>query len=282
MAIDAERLRRECIYSAKATAAQLASDFADIDRAVHGWRAGRSRLIKRGVLVAAGTLISFLAGSVTDTPALAALGFFLLAGAIALFVYGVRYGGGILKQSGRLEAAKALATMLGHDSHTSALISMQLVLKTRRQLLSEAPWPDRKKGKQKFFSDAWLEAEAELLDGSTICEHISDLIRERSYVNPRGKSKTKTRVRHLVAMRLIYPDKTYGDVRTSGMKLRNDFRVPQSARVRSVQISDHDVKVKALVDRSEDLPQTISMVALGVYRILNFARKAMVAKRGVH
>jgi hypothetical protein len=282
MAIDAERLRQECIYSAKATAAQIASDFADIERAVQGWRLVRSRFLKLGGLVLAGAIISFIAGAATDTPALVAVGVLALIGSVALFIYGARYGRGILKHAGRIETAKSLATMLSHDSHPSAQISMQLALNARRRMLSEAPWPDRKKGKQKFFSDTWLEAEAELLDGSTICEHVSDLIRERSFVNPRGKSKTKTRVRHLVAMRLIYPNKTYGDVRASGAKLRNDLRVPASARVRSVQISDHDVKMKTLVDSSGDLPQTISMVALGGYRMLNLARRTMLSKGGAH
>lgn len=43
--------------------------------------------------------------------------------------------------------------------------------------------------------------------------------------------------------------------------------------VKGLRATDRDIKVKALVNRPEDLVPTGKMLALGVYRMLNLARR---------
>ena len=80
-------------------------------------------------------------------------------------------------------------------------------------------------------------------------------------------------------MRFAYPAKAYGDLTPLGAKMQKEIRLPQSASLRGLEVNDRAVKVKALVTNSDDLAQTSSMLALGVYRMLNLSRKLAERKR---
>jgi len=80
-------------------------------------------------------------------------------------------------------------------------------------------------------------------------------------------------------MRFAYPQKVYGDVTPLGARMRKEIQVPSTASVRGLEITGRIVKVKALVTQSGDLAQTSSMLALGVYRMLNLARELEARKR---
>jgi hypothetical protein len=80
-------------------------------------------------------------------------------------------------------------------------------------------------------------------------------------------------------MRFAYPAEVYGDATPLAAKMQKEIRLPASASVRGVEVTDRAVKVKALVTKGEDLAQTNSMLALGVYRILNLAREMEARKR---
>ena len=71
-------------------------------------------------------------------------------------------------------------------------------------------------GKQRLYKASWFSLETSLHDGTTFTETIDDLIRQRSFTNPRGKSKSKTRTHSLLGMRFAYPQKVYGDASPLG------------------------------------------------------------------
>ena len=80
-------------------------------------------------------------------------------------------------------------------------------------------------------------------------------------------------------MRFAYPAEVYGDPTPLGPKMQKEFHLPQSASVRGLEVNGRAVKVKALVTNSDDLAQASSMLALGVYRMLNLSRKLAARKR---
>src|SRR5262249_47544746 len=122
--------------------------------------------------------------------------------------------------------------------------------------------------------------EGELLDGTDISETVTELTRERTYKNPRNKIKTKTRNRYIAAVRLDYPKDVYGDAQPSSTSLQEQIRVPDSATNRDLRVTEKAIVIKALVDIQEDVAQTLSMLSLGAYRILNLARRSAASGAG--
>ena len=76
--------------------------------------------------------------------------------------------------------------------------------------------------------------------------------------------------RHL---RFSYPDAVYGDARPAYEALHEEIRLPGSATLRDTRVTEKAIVVKAMVMLKEDLDQTMAMLSLGVYRILNLARR---------
>jgi hypothetical protein len=273
MPIDAERMRVDGFYRAQAPLSELTGDLGDIEMACHHWLAYRTRVrwISTAVLVAG---IAIASGMVEDTALFRVLGVATIGAAIWGYVYAYRYARPVIAKQNRCGILRKVTETLRDDTHAKAPVTVRLAFAGERSLVAEQEWPVRKKGKQRLYKDAWLSVEARLLDGTGWSETITDLIRERTYVNPRGKSKKKTRVRHVVAMRFVYPADVYGNAAATGAKLKDAIKVPPSAALKAVQVADRDIKVKAIVNRTEDLTQASSMLALGVYRMLNLARKA--------
>ena len=74
----------------------------------------------------------------------------------------------------------------------------------------------------------WIALEGRLLDGTAFSESITELVRKRSFTNPRGKHKTKTRSRYLLNLRFDYPADLYGNPCLIRQQ-PEEIRVPASA-----------------------------------------------------
>jgi len=271
MAVDVNRLRRECVYEASTPIEALADDLARIESLAVEWRAARKRLFLAGVIaIAAGAI-----GLAVYYP----VGLALIAVGIFLFVRTKSSPRAVANNVGRCEFGKSVAAMLAMDTEPKTPAAIRLAFNPKRDLLSENPLPHRKNGKQRLYKASWFSVETSLHDGTTFTETIDDLVRQRSFTNPRGKSKTKTRIHSLVGMRFAYPQKVYGDVTPLGARMRKEIQVPSTASVRGMEVTGRIVKVKALVTQSGDLARTSSMLALGVYRMLNLARELEARKR---
>jgi hypothetical protein len=166
-----------------------------------------------------------------------------------------------------------LSQSLIRDVHKSAPFSAKLVLKATPTLIKEEPWAARKSGKQQFFEEEFASLEVELLDGTVLTETVEELTRKRTYRNPRGKYKSKSRSRYFVTLRLGYPSGLYGDARTANDTLHEEVRVPSSATVRELRVTEKAIVVKAMVVLRQDVVQSSEMLSLGAYRILNLARR---------
>jgi hypothetical protein len=275
MSIDIIRLQTDGVYESEITLSGLSGDMDAIARLGEEWRKTRTKLRWA-------SFIALLLGFPVLGMGPLFFGVMFIALGIGGFVYAYRYRRGVITHLQRCQMVKSVAAMLADDTDAKTAVTLKVALQSQRKLLREADWPARKNGKEKFYSEAWLTLEARLLDGTRFSESISDLVRVRTYVNPRGKSKTKTRVHHIVAMRFNYPRNVYGDLRPAGAKLKDPIHLPETAKVKGMIITDRDIKVKATVNKTEDLGKSCSMLALGVYRLLNLGRKLTVLQGGAH
>ena len=273
MAIDTEQLGKRGSYEVKAPLPSVLGDLDQIVRIIEDRQAFRKKLRRSAGLC---LVISIVAGITSATINSGILFGFVsfpaFVACIALFIYSFVYSNQMLKHRNRCELLKALAANIQQDAGSRAPFSVRLALQNSSKLVSEEPWDLRKNGKQQFFEDEWISLDGELLDGTAFSESITELLRKRTFTNPRGKHKTKTRSRYLLNLRFDYPADLYGDPRLIRQQ-PEEIRVPPSATVKDVRVTDQSIAVKAMVLTPEELMQTSAMLSLAVYKILKSSRR---------
>jgi hypothetical protein len=271
MSYDAAQLKATGIYASELPLPALIGEINQVEQTCLRWKASRTRMRWIAVgLIVAGVFSAILLNEFT---VMLLFGIVAAISGIALIVFAQKNARAALAHVERCASARALVEALRDDTHPKSPVKVKLLLNNDRNLLNQYDWTARKKGKQSFYEADWLTVENSFLDGTTVTESVTDLVRERSYVNPRGKWKKKIRTRHLVSLRLRYPAELYGDASASPEQLQSAVKTPSTAMVRSVQVSPADIKLKATVNSTPDLTRTCTMLLLGAYRILNFSRK---------
>jgi hypothetical protein len=272
MAFDAAQLRKTGIYEARAPLPSLLTDLEHIGGLVQAAEAMRHRVrIYSGLAMVLGIVCAVLAGLAGST-AFSFLCFLTFALGVGLFIYSFITGRDFHKHHDRYELLRDISKAIQPDADPRAKFAAKLQMKSHRSLTREEPFP-RKNGKQKFYEEEFLSIAGEMIDGTYLQETVTELARERSYTNPRGKSKMKTRLRYVLNVALNYPGDVYGDARHAQQTLNEQIRVPKSAAVKNVNVSAKAIAVKTVLNAKDEIPQASSMVCLGAYRILNLARR---------
>ncbi len=280
MAIDAQNLRTVGIYESRAPLQSVLDDLDQIGILLQTNEAQRGKLRRYAGLAMIVGVVSAIAASVIGINALGFCAFLGFAAGVGLFIYSFVAGRDMHKHRDRYDLMKELSGILRRDADMRARFSVRLALKAQPKLLKEEPFPARKNGKQKFFAEEFISIEGELLDGTVLHEDITELSRIRTFTNPRGKSKTKTRNRYLLKFRFAYPNEVYGNARGAQQSLHEAIRVPPSATLGDVDVSETAIAVKAKVQLEKEITQVTAMVCLGVYRILNLARRTVARGPG--
>ena len=274
MPINVTELTKTGIYQATAPLAIIARDMDEID----ALRLSRKKRRNQFFILA---LVALVVGLIVMTVGMTVTRFAPLAGVPLLIAFGglVWVGTianrGILAAPERTNLVKGLVAMLAADAHSKAPVSIWISLDQKGTTLCEEPWLAKKKGKERRASCEWLRLEAPMLDGTGFSQTITDFFRDRSYVNPRGKSKKKRRTTSEVVQKYRFPAEIYGDpARFPEEEVGTLINLPHSATLRGLRVSEKALTARVQVKLVEaDLLQSCTMLSLGVYRILNLARR---------
>jgi hypothetical protein len=274
MAIDQLKLNKEYIFTGRGTADELLGEFQQITKLEKEFKSWIS-LLRWSALA---MFLVFLAAGLAVGAFLIVVG--VLVG-IGLLIYAaVVAAKGIIHD--RVEFARLILKTLSQDAGRRGRFQVNLRLRARREKISEGPNP-RGKGKQSFFRDAWLSIAGRLSDGTSLFESCTDLVRQRSKKNSRGKTKTKERKIFLLRLDLDYNPEKYGDATMAARHLEQPFRLPEAAQMKAFNTSDKALTMKTIVKgapASAGLHAANEAMLLGAYRILNLARKRVIATGG--
>ncbi len=274
MAIDVRKLQSGGTYQAEGPLSSILNDIEQIGNFLRQIETQRRNFRKfSGVSMAAGLVLAVVA-SVLHINVLGFLAFLAFATGVIMYIYSFVYGRGMHTHHSRYDLLNELFQVLQRDADPRSSFSVKLALKPQPSQLSNEPWSDRKNGKQQFFEEDYLSIQGELLDGTVLSENLTELTRKRSFTNPRGKSKTKTRRRYMLALKFRYPSDVYADARPAHHALHEEIRVPPSAIVRETRVDEKAITVKSLVTAEMEIVPATTMTCLGAYRILNLARRA--------
>jgi hypothetical protein len=278
MAIDGKKLRDSGVYETSAPFPAVLEDLDEIGNMVQAAEAKRLNLKRYGGWSMILGIVSAVAAGFINSNALGFCAFLAFAIGVGLFIYSRTAGRDLHNHHDRYELLRDISKTLQADADPKAKFTVRVALRAAPKLLKDEPF-HRKHGKQQFYAEEFLTVSGELLDGTFFEETITAQTRHRTFVNPRGKSKSKTRSRYILAIRFGYPNDIYGDARPAQRALDELIPVPPSAMIKGVGVTGKTIAVKASVMEEKEIPQTSAMVWLGAYRILNLARRA-AAKPG--
>jgi len=279
MAIDAKKLETSGVYETCAPFPSVLEDLAELGDMVVAAEAKRVNLKRYGIRAMILGGASAVAAGFINSNVLGLCALLAFATGVGLFIYSRMAGRDLHNHHDRYELLRDISKTLQTDADPKAKFTARVALRSSPELVKDEPYGKRKHGKQQFYSEELLSLSGELLDGTFFQETVTEQCRCRTFVNPRGKSKTKTRYRYMLAVRFAYPGDVYGDARVAQRALDEVIRVPSSAMIKGVGVTEKTIAVKATVNEEKQIPETSAMVWLGAYRILNLARRS-AAKPG--
>jgi len=280
MALDTKKLQTSGVYEARAPFAALLQDIEQIGNMVQAAETKRHNLRKyAGGAMILGLVSAIIAGAINSN-AFGFSAFLAFTVGVGMFIYSFISGRELHKHHDRYELLRDLSKTLQVDADPKAKFAVKLAIKADPTLLREELVPQKKNGKQKFFEEDFLTMAGELLDGTYLEQTVTENTRSRTHTNPRGKTKTKTRARYLLSVRLVYPGDLYGDARAAQQMLQEQLRLPDSATLKSLGVSEKAISIKTMVGLEQDVPKASAMACLGAYRILNLARRNAGGAKG--
>ena len=276
MPIDQQKLNKEYIFKGRGVAGELLpglDQVAPIEAKLKA-RPSRVRWLALAVFVACAVIAVAGGGPL----------FFLLGivAPLGLVIYSAFLGATPILHD-RVEVLRGALNLLSQDAGSKGRFEVQLRLRANKGQISEGPDPRLSGGKQILFRDPWLTLSGRLSDGTSISESYVDLIRQRTKKNPRGKTKKKERRMCLIRVHLDYNTAIYGDASIASSRLKNRFRLPAGAQLKAFNPSAKSLDIKAVI-RGDLTAATLHAVneaiLLGAYRILNLARRRVIAAGG--
>lgn len=279
MPIDAGQLQRQHVYERQAPLPAIQAEFAEIEALLNGVDARRKTLRRIGLIALLAGMACLIAGGVTGNAA-AVIGVVLFIAGLVVLIAGFIVGGKLVNNRRKLPVLKELLSTVADDAGARAPFSVRLTFWSKPKLVSEQSWTTRKHGKELFLELPWIFVQGPLLDGCTVTHEITEMMRKRTYTNPRGKRKVKTRSRYLVRLRFAYPSEIYGDARQAQHALHENVSLPRSAVIRDVRVTEKAISMKAVAGLHDEIGRTARILSLGAYRLLNLNRRIAAGRSG--
>jgi hypothetical protein len=278
MAIDSKTFQKTLTYTATASTKQIFQDLeaiAKIDKEV------KKNKSKFTAIFFISFIAAFVLGFLTSTvPAL----IFLVFGCLmATVVSGISIA--VYSQldipNYRYELSRKLLSMLERDRKQDTDVNINLFLGSstdKTKQTSTGSHPYRQGWKITLFQNEWLNLEGKLLDNNRFQLTLTELYQIASGRNPRGKYKSKTKAKGgEILLKLVFSQRQYGAIKILKQDAQEAIQLPEKVRLRSLNITDKAILLKVkfapeLMNNQAALYQTITMMLLSLYQILNLAK----------
>src|SRR5260370_16363906 len=255
MAIDKKKLQTEGTYKVKARVGWRMEEGGEMGGFLQAMESERPKLRKVGGIFMAGGLVLAIAGGALGNNGLAFLAFLAFTCGVGLFIYSFVYGRAMHGHQSRCQLLKELFGVHQQDADPRSPFSVRLALKPQPTKLKDESWPLRRDGREQFFKEEYLSIEGELLDGTVLSENLTELTRKRTFKNPRGKPRTRTRSRYILALKFRYSSDVYKDARSAQQALHEEIRVPSSVNVRETTVDEKAITIKSMILLDREIVQ---------------------------
>jgi hypothetical protein len=286
MAINLKTFAKDLTYQADTSVRQIFKDLkeiAEIKQLAEQKVAYFSKLAGwSGLGIVLIIIIGLFFPSLNTWTSLRGLGFFLLAVLIVAAIFCTvkqSYYNKLKLRDDRYELCKKILSMVNRDrtpnSNVKILIDFTPAGKMGKKIQT-LPHPSKRGWKLDIFEDQWLTLEGKFLDSTNFFLTVTELNRRAYGTNARGKSKSKNKPKGTeINLKLSFPSKKYGSIHVIQKAAPEAVKLPEQVNLKRMKVTPKAIDLTVNTPDSfkkEEMYQTITMMFLSLYQILNFAK----------
>jgi hypothetical protein len=289
MAINLKTFAKDLTYQANTSVRQIFKDLkeiAEIKQLAEQKVAYFSKLVGWGVgLIIFLIFLWFFA--LTNFPTGKIFGFIMFVILIIPTVFccvKLSYYNKLKLRDERYELAKKILSMVNRDrtpkSNVKIMINFTPAGKMGKKIQT-LPHPSKRGWKLDIFEDQWLTLEGKFIDSTNFSLTLTDLNRTAYGTNARGKWKSKNKRKGTeINLKLSFPSKKYGSIHVIQKAAPEAVKLPEEVNLKRMKVTPKAIDLTVNTPhffKQEEMYQTITMMFLSLYQVLNFAK--MLSKR---
>ncbi|QIR40730.1 hypothetical protein HCG51_31230 [Tolypothrix sp. PCC 7910] len=296
MPIEFLNFRKNLIYSTTANLSNIIADLEEIENIDHLAELQQSKYAKRALYYFYGIIGCFVLGFILlfVTAKIPIFVFALFALFLAVIVLTIMTIYELVKKfklrklnilNYRYEVTQRIIKMLARDMDAASELEIKLSFKptkNKENLAETIPHPTKRDWKIDKYQNQWLRLKGQLLDKTRFSLTATEGSKNQyGWKRGRsGKSKYKTKSNNVgldVVLTLNYPQRRYGAIKVLQNEVSNAVKLPNLSHMRNVKLTDKAVHLSVRIapqvaDNEEEIYQTITMMFLSLYQVLNLAK----------
>jgi hypothetical protein len=210
------------------------------------------------------------------------LGFFLLAVLIVPAIFctvKLSYYNKLKLRDDRYELSKKILSLVNRDRTPNSNVKILINFTPAGNMgkkIQTLPHPSKRGWKLDIFEDQWLTLEGKFLDSTNFSLTVTELNRRAYGTNARGKSKSKNKPKGTeINFKLSFPSKKYGSIHVIQKAAPEAVKLPEQVNLKRMKVTPKAIDLTVNTPhffKQEEMYQTITMMFLSLYQVLNFAK----------
>lgn len=179
----------------------------------------------------------------------------------------------------RYELPKKILSMVNRDRTPNSNVKMRIHFTPAGEngkKIQTLPHPSKRGWKLDIFEEQWLTLEGKFLDSTNFSLTLTDLNRRAYGTNARGKWKSKNKPKGTeINLKLSFPSKKYGSIHVIQKAAPEAVKLPEEVNLKRMKVTGKTIDLTVNTPYFSNYPemyQTITMMFLSLYQILNFAK----------
>jgi hypothetical protein len=215
------------------------------------------------------------------------LGFFLLAVLIVPAIFcSVKqsYYNKLKLRDERCELPKKILSMVNRDRTPNSNVKIMIHFTPageKGKKIQTLRHPRKRGWQLDIFGDQWLTLEGKFQDSTNFFLTVTELNRTAYGQNARGKWKIKNKPKGTeINLKLSFPSKKYGSIHVIQKAAPEAVKLPEEVNLKRMKVTGKAIDLTVNTPhffKQEEMYQTITMMFLSLYQILNFAK--LLSKR---
>jgi hypothetical protein len=184
----------------------------------------------------------------------------------------------------RCELPKKILSMVNRDRTPNSNVKMGIHFTPAGEMgkkIQTLPHPSKRGWKLDIFEDQWLTLEGKFQDSTNFSLTVTELNRRAYGQNARGKWKFKNKPKGTeINLKLSFPSKKYGSIHVIQKAAPEAVKLPEEVNLKRMKVTPKAIDLTVNAPhffKQEEMYQTITMMFLSLYQVLNFAK--MLSKR---
>ncbi len=286
MAVNLETFAKDLTYQANTSVRQIFKDLKELAEIKQLAEQKAAYFRKLAIWSWLGIVLIIIIGLffpfLNSWRSLRGLGFFLLAVLIVSAIFcSVKwnYYHRLKLRNERCELPKKIVSMVNRDRTPKSNVKIGIHFTPAGKMgkkIQTLPHPSKRGWKLDIFEDQWLTLEGKFLDSTNFSLTLTDLNRRAYGTNARGKSKSKNKPKGTeINLKLSFPRKKYGSIHVIQKAAPEAVKLPEEVNLKRMKVTPKAIDLTVNTPYFSNYPemyQTITMMFLSLYQILNFAK----------